>query len=98
MKTNTNNNRTRGLLNRPEQSNTNNVRIDCARRRPSVRQREFGFVPKTFNLFAEVTLDGDRIAREQAEADHARRLAEEAQAALFPAAKRHGTRSVIKYL
>jgi len=49
-----------------------------------VPQHEFGFVPDAFNLFTEETLDGDRIAREQAEAERARRAAEEAQAALFP--------------
>ena len=27
-------------------------------------QHEFGFTPETFNLFAEVSLDGERIARE----------------------------------
>lgn len=53
-----------------------------------VKQREFGFVPETFNLFGEATLDGERIAREQTEADRARQLAETAQAALFPNTKR----------
>jgi hypothetical protein len=51
-------------------------------------QREFGFVPQTFNLFGEATLDGERMAREQAEAEHAREIAERAQAALFPTRKR----------
>jgi hypothetical protein len=46
-------------------------------------QHEFGFSPDTFNLFAEVSLDGDRIASEQAEADRRRREAEAAQAAFF---------------
>jgi hypothetical protein len=58
------------------------------RRRLPAKQREFGFAPETFNLFAEATLDGERMAREQAEADHARELAEAAQAALFPKRKR----------
>ena len=53
------------------------------KRRLSVPQHEFGFTPDTFNLFTESTLDGDRIAREQAEADRARRAAESAQARLF---------------
>jgi len=44
------------------------------KRRLPLPQHEFGFTPDTFNLFAEVSLDGDRIARERAEA---------AQAALF---------------
>jgi hypothetical protein len=46
-------------------------------------QHEFGFTPDAFNLFAEVSLDGDRIAREQAEAAERRREAEAAQAAFF---------------
>jgi hypothetical protein len=53
------------------------------RRRLPVPQHEFGFTPDTFNLFAEATLDGERITREQAEAERARQLAEAAQAALF---------------
>ena len=36
-----------------------------------------------FNLTVETGLDGDRVARERAEADHARRNTETAQAALF---------------
>ena len=48
-----------------------------------IPQHEFGFSPDTFNLFAETTLDGERIARERAEEEQARRLAESAQAALF---------------
>ena len=38
------------------------------KRRLSLPQHEFGFSPDTFNLFAEVSLDGDRITRERAEA------------------------------
>jgi hypothetical protein len=53
------------------------------KRRLPLPQHEFGFSPDTFNLFAEVSLDGDRIARERAEADQARLAAEAAQAALF---------------
>jgi hypothetical protein len=46
-------------------------------------QHEFGFTPETFNLFAEVSLDGERIAREQAEAEQTRLAADTAQAAFF---------------
>ena len=53
------------------------------RRRLPVPQHEFGFTPTTFNLIVETGIDGERIARERAEADHARRIAETAQAALF---------------
>ena len=54
-----------------------------SRRRLPVPQHEFGFTPDTFNLIAETGLDGERITRERGEADHARRLAESAQAAFF---------------
>lgn len=54
------------------------------KRRLPVPQHEFGFAPAAFNLFGERTLDGDRIAREKAEAERARCAAEKAQAALFP--------------
>jgi hypothetical protein len=57
------------------------------KRRLPLPQHEFGFTPDAFNLFAEVSLDGDRIAREQAEADRTRREAEAAQAAFFPTAQ-----------
>jgi hypothetical protein len=53
------------------------------KRRLPLPQHEFGFTPDTFNLSAEVSLDGDRIARERAEAEQARLAAEAAQAALF---------------
>jgi hypothetical protein len=53
------------------------------RRRLPVPQHEFGFTPDTFNLIAEIGLDGERITRERGEADDARRLAEAAQAAFF---------------
>jgi hypothetical protein len=46
------------------------------RRRLPVPQHEFLFAP-------QATLDGERIAREHAEADRARRAAESAQARLF---------------
>ena len=48
-----------------------------------IPQHEFGFTPDTFNLIAETGLDGERITRERGEADHARQLAEAAQAAFF---------------
>jgi hypothetical protein len=51
------------------------------KRRLPIPQREFCFTPQAFNLFAEVTLDGEHIARERAEADRARQIAEAAQAA-----------------
>ena len=53
------------------------------RRRLPVPQHEFGFAPQAFNLFQEMTLDGDRIARERAEMDRARHAAEAAQRRLF---------------
>jgi hypothetical protein len=53
------------------------------KRRLPLPQHEFGFAPDSFNLFAEVSLDGERITREQAEADRRRREAEAAQAAFF---------------
>lgn len=53
------------------------------RRRPlPIPQHEFGFTADTFALFSDSTLDGDRIARERAEAQQARRLAEAQQAQL----------------
>jgi hypothetical protein len=58
------------------------------RRRLPIPQHEFGFAPDAFNLVIESGLDGDRLARERAELEHARRLAEAAQTALFtPTAK-----------
>ena len=54
-----------------------------SKRRLPVPQHEFGFAPHTFNLFAEVSLDGERITREQAEAEQRRRAADAAQAAFF---------------
>jgi hypothetical protein len=53
------------------------------RRHLQIPQHEFCFVPDTFCLMAETTLDGERLARERDEADRARILAEKAQAALF---------------
>jgi hypothetical protein len=59
------------------------------RRRLPVPQHEFGFTPATFNLIVETGIDGQRIARERAEAEMARRIAETAQTALFPTANDH---------
>ena len=53
-----------------------------------IPQYEFSFVPDTFALILQSGLDGDRLARERAAADEARRLAEAAQAALFNRRKR----------
>ncbi len=51
------------------------------KRRLPIPQHEFGFTPETFNLAIETGQDGDRLTRERAEAEHARRMAEKAQAA-----------------
>jgi hypothetical protein len=53
------------------------------KRRLPIPQHEFGLTPDTFSLMPETTLDGERIARERAEAERARQLAEAAQPALF---------------
>ena len=52
-------------------------------RRLPIPQHEFGFTPDTFNLYLDTATDGERIARERAEAEKARALAEQAQARLF---------------
>jgi hypothetical protein len=57
--------------------------MKCRRRRLPIPQHEFGFTPHTFNLMADTGTDGDRVARERAEADRARRAAEAAQSLLF---------------
>ena len=54
-----------------------------SRRRLPIPQHEFGFTPDTFSLFAESTLDGERITNEQTEAEQKRRAAAAAQTALF---------------
>ena len=53
------------------------------RRSLPIPQHEFGFTPDTFTLFADSTLDGERITRERAEAERAQSAADAAQAALF---------------
>ena len=53
-------------------------------RRLPIPQNEFGFTPHTFNLIQDTATDGERIARERAEADAARQQAEQAQASFFP--------------
>ena len=53
-------------------------------RRPlPIPQNEFGFTPDIFTLFSETGVDGERIARERAETEQARRDADAAQARLF---------------
>ena len=53
------------------------------RRRLPIPQHEFLFAAETYRLTCETTLDGERLARERAEAERARTMAEKAQAALF---------------
>ena len=54
------------------------------RRKPlPIPQHEFGFTRETFRLIQDTTTDGERLARELAEAETARRMAEAAQAPLF---------------
>ena len=47
-----------------------------------IPQHEFGFVPDTFSLFIQTALDGERVARELAQAHAAREAAEKRQALL----------------
>jgi len=54
------------------------------RRRLPIPQHEFGFASQAFKLVSETALDGERLARERKEADCARKMAADAQAALFP--------------
>ena len=54
------------------------------KRRPlPIPQHEFGFTPDTFTLAAQQALDGERIARELAAAEDARRATERQQRPLF---------------
>ena len=53
------------------------------KKRRFIPQHEFGFTVDTFNLFAESSLDGDRLAREAAEQARAREAADRAQVSLF---------------
>ena len=53
------------------------------RKRLPIPQNEFGFTPDTFRLFSETGVDGERLARERAEVDQARRTADAAQVSLF---------------
>jgi hypothetical protein len=48
-----------------------------------IPQHEFGFCAETFTLMLESGLDGERLTRERAATDHARRRANAAQTALF---------------
>ena len=50
-----------------------------------IPQYEFAFASAAFNLFCEVTMDGERITREQADAERARCQAEAAQGSLLAA-------------
>jgi hypothetical protein len=50
-----------------------------------IPQHEFLFTVETFRLFSETGLDGERLTREQAEAEQARHVAEVAQTNLFAA-------------
>jgi hypothetical protein len=50
-----------------------------------IPQHEFLFTVETFRLFSETGLDGERLTREQAETERARRAAEAAQTNLFAA-------------
>ena len=52
-----------------------------------IPQYEFAFASAAFNLFSEVTLDGERVAREQDESERARVRAEGAQGALLSACR-----------
>jgi hypothetical protein len=64
------------------------------RRLLPVPQNEFGFTPDTFNLIVETGVDGDRVAREGAAAERARRIAEKGQVALFRPKSRTEEQSV----
>ena len=63
-------------------------------RRLAIPQHEFPFVPDLFALVSESGLDGDRLAREKAEAEKARQLAEAAQVKLFARYRRKRTRRI----
>jgi hypothetical protein len=58
-----------------------------------IPQHEFGFVPDTFTLIQDTGLDGDRITKELAEADRARRAADAAQTRLFPGRSQRKSRT-----
>ena len=49
------------------------------KRRLPIPQHEFPFSPQVFNLIQDTGLDGERISRERAEVEKARRRAEAAQ-------------------
>ena len=70
----------------------NPMRTKCTHRLP-IPQHEFGFVPNTFTLIQETGLDGDRITKELAETDRARRAADAAQARLFPGRSQRKSRT-----
>jgi hypothetical protein len=49
------------------------------KRRLPIPQHEFPFSPQVFNLIQDTGLDGERISREPAEVEKARRRTEDAQ-------------------
>jgi hypothetical protein len=69
--------------------------MKLTKRRLPIPQNEFGFTPSTFNLFADFTSDGERIAREREQADKARQLAEVAQPALIQTKDKKQPRPVL---
>jgi hypothetical protein len=56
------------------------------KKRLPIPQHEFGFARAAFNLIADNTLDGWRIAREHTASEQARRKAEAAQSQMVLAA------------
>jgi len=48
-----------------------------------IPQHEFGFTPDTFNLIQDNAPDGERIARERADAEAAQQAAQRKQRRLF---------------
>ena len=66
---------------RPDSLETFTMR--STRRRLPIPQHEFGFTPDTFRLMQDTGTDGERLARERAELEKARCLAESAQNLLF---------------
>ena len=63
------------------------------RKRLPIPQKEFGFTTDTFNLFQEVTGDGESVSREREEIEIARELAETAQTSLFQPQKTGSSKS-----
>lgn len=61
-------------------------------KRLPVPQKEFGFTTDTFNLFQEITNDGESIAHEREQIESAREFAEKAQTSLLHL-KKHSPKS-----